>query len=221
MEENAKHTPEEIWLLRYHQEYERLPPLGTLPECERNAEYERREAKRLELYAAPNAPKPAKPNYDLKTARGMEQSFKDMVATQDMLRRDISGDLKLLKSWSQNDFREPFPTFESYEWKIRLQRFREVKESEMVATRKKSSIHSRWNDAIEAYLNRSDNEERSVAKFAKEWTARHYESLTKNEKNAFMTEFAPEATQNKTAIAKKAVATKVANAIQDNKKPGK
>lgn len=55
--EDSKQTPGEIWLARYHQEYDKLPPIETFPESEREAEYKRREAKRHDLYADADAPK--------------------------------------------------------------------------------------------------------------------------------------------------------------------
>ncbi len=45
------------WLARYHCDYETLSRLDTLPESEREAEYERRNAIRHELLALPDAPK--------------------------------------------------------------------------------------------------------------------------------------------------------------------
>lgn len=47
---------EDPWLQRYRAEYERLPTLSSLPEADREAEYERREAIRKKLLSLPEAP---------------------------------------------------------------------------------------------------------------------------------------------------------------------
>jgi len=47
------------WLQRFQNEYEKLVPLSSIPESERLAEFERREAIRRALYELPDAPKPS------------------------------------------------------------------------------------------------------------------------------------------------------------------
>ncbi len=95
------------WLTRYHQEYESLPRITTLPECERDLEFERREAIRHELLALPDAPK----TIALSPVERIKKQFRTLYGVRCLTKKRFP-DRDRLWAWIQADFDlKEIPTF--------------------------------------------------------------------------------------------------------------
>ncbi len=117
---NAVRFDQTSWRERYRDEYEipsRELGLGIATDPVKNAEMNRLESVRKSLIA--ELPKTAKKQKKPQTQEDFQTLWLN-IHSMNQFRGTKNHDYERLRVWIENQFKEPFPEFQKYEWKVRL-----------------------------------------------------------------------------------------------------